>query len=105
MKLRINYSYIAALSVSIIAALLIGAVVLLISGYDPLAAYSAMLSGAFSNARHIGDVLECRVAEIDSQGRINLVRNDIVYDNEAMPVRRPPRREGGREGGRSRRRD
>ena len=53
----------------------------------------------------IGDVLECRVAEIDSQGRINLVRNDIVYDNEAMPVRRPPRREGGREGGRSRRRD
>lgn len=58
MKLRINYSYIAALSVSIIAALLIGAVVLLISGYDPLAAYSAMLSGAFSNARHIGDVLE-----------------------------------------------
>ena len=39
MKLRINYSYIAALSVSIIAALLIGAVVLLISGYDPLAAY------------------------------------------------------------------
>ncbi len=58
MKLRINYSYIAALSVSIVAALLIGAVVLLISGYDPLAAYSAMLSGAFSNARHIGDVLE-----------------------------------------------
>ena len=54
---------------------------------------------------NIGDVLECRVAEIDSQGRINLVRNDIVYDNEAMPVRRPPRREGGREGGRSRRRD
>ena len=53
----------------------------------------------------IGDTLECRVAEIDSQGRINLVRNDIVYDNEAMPVRRPPRREGGREGGRSRRRD
>ena len=54
---------------------------------------------------NIGDVLECRVAEIDSQGRINLVRNDIVYDNEAMPVHRPPRREGGREGGRSRRRD
>ena len=54
---------------------------------------------------NIGDVLECRVAEIDSQGRINLVRNDIVYDNEAMPVRRPPRRDGGRDGGRSRRRD
>ncbi len=38
---------------------------------------------------NIGDTLECRVAEIDSQGRINLVRNDIVYDNEAMPVRKP----------------
>ena len=37
---------------------------------------------------NIGDTLECRVAEIDAQGRINLVRNDIVYDNDAMPVRR-----------------
>ena len=46
----------------------------------------------------IGDTLECRVAEIDSQGRINLVRNDIHYDNEAMPVRRPPRRDGDRGG-------
>ncbi len=45
---------------------------------------------------NIGDTLECRVAEIDSQGRINLVRNDIKYDNEAMPVRRPPRKDGGR---------
>ena len=43
---------------------------------------------------NIGDTLECRVAEIDSQGRINLVRNDIVYDNDAMPVRRPPRAAG-----------
>ena len=45
---------------------------------------------------NIGDTLECKVAEIDSQGRINLIRNDIVYDNEAMPVRRPPRKDGGR---------
>ena len=37
----------------------------------------------------IGDELEVRVAEIDSQGRINLVRNDIVYENNE-PVRRPP---------------
>ena len=44
----------------------------------------------------IGDTLECRVAEIDSQGRINLVRNDIKYDDESMPVRRPPRRDGDR---------
>ncbi len=45
---------------------------------------------------NIGDELECRVAEIDAQGRINLVRNDIVYDDESMPVRRPPRRDGER---------
>ena len=43
---------------------------------------------------NIGDMLECKVAEIDGQGRINLIRNDIVYDNEAMPVRRPPRAGG-----------
>ena len=42
----------------------------------------------------IGDTLECKVAEIDAQGRINLLRNDIVYDDESMPVRRPaPRRD------------
>ncbi len=58
MRLRINWSYILALTVSIAAALVIGAAILLISGYDPLKAYAAMLSGAFSNARHIGDVLE-----------------------------------------------
>ena len=40
---------------------------------------------------YIGDELEVRVAEIDSQGRINLVRNDITYTNNEMPVRRPPR--------------
>ncbi len=43
---------------------------------------------------NIGDTLECKVAEIDEKGRINLIRNDIVYANEAMPVRRPaPRRD------------
>ena len=49
----------------------------------------------------IGDELECKVAEIDSQGRVNLIRNDIQYDDESMPVRRPPRRDGDR-GGRDR---
>ena len=49
---------------------------------------------------NIGDTLECRVAEIDSQGRINLVRNDIVYDNDAMPIRRPAPRRDSRNGGR-----
>ena len=46
---------------------------------------------------NIGDELSVRVAEIDSQGRINLVRNDIVYENNDPP-RRPPM--GNRSGGR-----
>ncbi len=51
---------------------------------------------------NIGDEIEVRVAEIDSQGRINLVRNDIVYDRPDGPARppitdrRPPRRDGTR---------
>ena len=48
----------------------------------------------------IGDTLECKVAEIDGQGRINLIRNDIEYDDESMPVRWPPRRDGERGGDR-----
>ena len=49
----------------------------------------------------IGDTLPVKVAEIDAQGRVNLIRSDIEYDNPAMPVRRPPvRRDGGMGGGR-----
>ena len=46
----------------------------------------------------IGDELEVKVSEINAQGKINLIRNDITYDN-AAPRRaegavrtRPPRR-------------
>ncbi len=50
----------------------------------------------------IGDELEVKVSEIDAQGRVNLIRNDISYDNgaSAAPRRsegfraRPPRRDG-----------
>ena len=47
---------------------------------------------------NIGDELEVRVNEIDAQGRINLVRNDIEYTNREPSRhseggnRRPPRR-------------
>ncbi len=58
MKKKINYPYILALVVSIVIALLIGALILLIAGYNPLTAYRALLDGAFSNSRHIGDILE-----------------------------------------------
>ena len=49
---------------------------------------------------NIGDEVEVKVSEIDSQGRINLIRNDIVYTRPVGPRpgnggerRRPPRRE------------
>ncbi|MFH1512058.1 MAG: polyribonucleotide nucleotidyltransferase, partial [Bacillota bacterium] len=53
---------------------------------------------------NIGDEIEVKVNEIDSQGRVNLIRNDIAYshapatgggnrDNNAQH-RRPPRRDG-----------
>ena len=47
----------------------------------------------------VGDELEVKVCEIDAQGRINLIRNDITYDNpnftrSAPAGARPPRRDG-----------
>ncbi|MBQ8081322.1 MAG: polyribonucleotide nucleotidyltransferase [Clostridia bacterium] len=50
----------------------------------------------------IGDELEVKVNEIDSQGRINLIRNDMVYENQnaarsnSGERTRPPRRDGRR---------
>ena len=54
---------------------------------------------------NIGDELEVKVCEIDSQGRINLIRNDITYDNpnftrSAPAGVRPPRRDGRPDGNR-----
>ena len=55
---------------------------------------------------NIGDEIEVKVNEIDSQGRVNLIRNDITYTNTPDraaatrsggnngPHRRPPRRDG-----------
>ena len=46
---------------------------------------------------NIGDELEVKVCEIDAQGRINLIRNDIEYPSGSDAPRRdgnrrPPRR-------------
>ncbi len=50
---------------------------------------------------NVGDEIEVKVCEIDSQGRINLIRNDIEYDNKNFTRPqpqgdrpRPPRRDG-----------
>ncbi|MBR6568862.1 MAG: polyribonucleotide nucleotidyltransferase, partial [Clostridia bacterium] len=56
---------------------------------------------------NIGDEIEVKVNEIDSQGRVNLIRNDIVYPahdsapraNNGGERRRPPRRDGRPAGG------
>lgn len=48
----------------------------------------------------IGDELEVKVNEVNAQGRISLIRNDIVYDQNPAEHRpavdrpRPPRRDG-----------
>ena len=45
---------------------------------------------------NIGDEIEVKVNEIDSQGRVNLIRNDITYTKNVSsgrdngPRRRPP---------------
>ena len=56
---------------------------------------------------NIGDEIEVKVNEIDSQGRVNLIRNDIVYpandgasrSGNGGERRRPPRRDGRPSGG------
>ena len=55
---------------------------------------------------NIGDKVEVKVNEIDSQGRINLIRNDITYPSHeggqrpfSGERRRPPRRDGRPSGG------
>ncbi len=58
MKQKINTKYLSSLGISVLLAFLVGAVILLCTGRSPLKAYGAMLSGAFSAPRHIGDLLE-----------------------------------------------
>ena len=54
----VNCRYLLSLLLSILFAFFIGAGILAVSGFHPLEAYGAMLSGAFDSARHIGDFLE-----------------------------------------------
>lgn len=55
---RLNLSYLFSLLISIAVAFIIAALILALTGFDPLKAYSAMLSGAFDSARHVGDFME-----------------------------------------------
>lgn len=44
-------------AVSVLLAMIIGSVIMLVAGFDPVAAYSAMFSGAFGGGRQIGETL------------------------------------------------
>ena len=55
---RVNLGYIAAVAVSIVAALLIDAVILLAAGHNPIAAYRELIVYPFSTAAHFGNMLE-----------------------------------------------
>ncbi|MDR3051623.1 MAG: polyribonucleotide nucleotidyltransferase [Oscillospiraceae bacterium] len=77
-----------------------GVFVELLPGKDGMVHISKLASGRVEKCEDVcsvGDEMEVRVAEIDGQGRINLVRNDITYDRPDGPAHpplsgRPPRR-------------
>ena len=54
---KINGAYLLSLAISVALALLVGAGIMLATGHDPIAGYGAMLSGALSSQRAIGDTL------------------------------------------------
>lgn len=58
LKEKINVRYIGTLAACIIAALLIGAVLMALTGFSPFEAYGAMIEGALGSPRFIGNTLE-----------------------------------------------
>lgn len=55
---NIDVKYIVSLIASIIVALLIGAVLMAITGYSPLEGYGAMIKGSIGNERFIGNTID-----------------------------------------------
>ena len=55
---KVNKKYIITLTVCIVAALLFGALLMLVTGFNPIEGYSAMIYGALGNARLIGNTIE-----------------------------------------------
>ena len=56
-RLSANRNYLISLALSILAAFIIGALLMLVTGYNPAAGYSAMLKGAFGSFRVFGNTL------------------------------------------------
>ena len=56
-RLSANRNYLISLALSILAAFIIGALLMLVTGYNPAVGYSAMLKGAFGSFRVFGNTL------------------------------------------------
>ncbi len=54
-KKRIDRGYLLSLFVSVFAALIVGAVIILLTGHDPVAAYAELVRGSFGSPRAIGN--------------------------------------------------
>ncbi|MEA5000020.1 MAG: polyribonucleotide nucleotidyltransferase [Candidatus Limiplasma sp.] len=90
-----------------------GAFIELTGGKDGMLHISKMANHRVEKVEdvmNIGDEIEVKVNEIDSQGRVNLIRNDITYaggssisgGGSSSDHRRPPRRDGRPFGGNDR---
>lgn len=55
---NIDLKYIGSLVASIVVALLIGALLMALTGFSPIEGYSAMIKGAIGNERFIGNTIE-----------------------------------------------
>ena len=58
LKERINVQYIGTLVASILIALLIGGLLMTVTGFNPFEAYGAMIEGSLGSPRFIGNTLE-----------------------------------------------
>lgn len=56
MKKRIDWGYLASLSLSVVLALLVGAAIMAVTGHDPIAAYRELVKGA-TGCQRLSDVL------------------------------------------------
>ncbi len=54
---KIDWGYFLSLFISVFAALLVGAIIMLITGHDPISAYGETIKGAFGSPRVIGNTL------------------------------------------------
>ena len=52
-----NRSYLLSLVLSILVALIIGGILMAVTGYNPFAAYGAMIKGVFGSLRVFGNTL------------------------------------------------